>query len=580
MSKYFLIVFVNGCFLFLWSTSTAQPTDSDSFDQTQIITGDRNLSVQKAFKISSQPSPVEISIVDENFDYQIVPMRPAIQLEVEPIEPAKIKVRKPLEKLYSGFVKGGVGTFATPYLDAFYTSTRKRDLSYGAWIRHLSSNDGINREVAFSGFSENSANVWAKKIFKEHSIQGDLGFSRNVVHYYGFDPEFYDFNIEKKDYRQRFNEFTIGSNWRSYYRDSSRVNHKIDFDFYVLDDLYDSQELGFDVDAKLESFRGNQYYTLETGLDFISYNSGELRAFSFMNDSAGLVLDGATNSNAIFKAIPRILLTHKGLRAMVGIGIYGQFSNQAKFHAFPDIEVSYSLFDDIFIPYAGITGSVQRNSYRSITATNPFVLSNVELINSVEKYRFFAGIRGSISSNLSFNTGFNLSQVDDLPLFVNDTLFSVENRLSIIYDRVNNFELFGQLTYQSKDKWNANLMASFNSYSTKNELEAWHLPSFEIRLNGNYNLFNKFIIGAELAWIGKRNVKSLFPVSGQDAQLEGFTSISLDPYLDLSLKAEYRYTRRLTVFVEGNNLTASKYDIFYRFPSQRVFILGGLKYAF
>jgi len=555
-------------------------TEGGGFDQTQIITGDRTLTIQKAYKISDLPRVVELNVPEDDFEYVLIPKRPVKEIELETIPPAKVKVRKPLDKLYHGFVKAGVGTFATPYLDAYYTSTRDRDLAYGARVQHFSANDGINREVAFSGFSRNRAELWGKKIFKKQSLQLKAGFTRDVWHYYGFDPEFYDFDIDKKDYRQRFNRIDVQSTWRSYYRDSSRVNHVTEFDFYAMGDIYESDELGFMVESNLESFRGNQYYTLETGLDFVSYEARELMPFNFIEDTTGITRPGQTTTNAIFKAVPRILITHKGLRAMVGIGIYGRFADQADFHAFPDAEVSYSLFNDIFIPYAGITGKVIRNSYRNFSDLNPYVLSNFAMDNSIERYKFFAGIRGTVSDNVSFNAGIEYSKVDNRPLFVNDTLFSAENRFEIVYDEVKTFTIQGELTYQMEDKWDANLFARIYSYQTSNEKEAWHLPSFEIGLNANYNLFNKFYLGAELTWIGNRSVKSLLPIESVEPESEGFSIVELDPYADLSLSAEYRYTKRLSVFIEANNLTATKYDIYYRFPAQRVFVIGGLKYAF
>ena len=571
----FLLILLPG---FLSAQSEDQ--DGGGFDQTQIITGNRTLTVQKAYKISDLPQLIDIQIPEDDFDYVLIPKRPVKEIDLEPIPPVKVKVRKPLEKLYHGYVKAGAGTFATPYLDAYYSSTRDRDLAYGAHVHHMSANDGINRAVAFSGFSRNKAEVWGKKIFNKQSVQLTAGFKRDVWHYYGFDPEFYDFDIEKKDYRQRFNTIDLHSVWRSYYRDSSRVNHNTNFDFYALGDKYKSNELGFNLESKLESFRGNQYYTLETGLDFVSYKAGKLVPFNFLQDTTGVSRSSLTTNNAIFKAVPRILITHNGLRAMVGVGIYGRFQDQADFHAFPDAEVSYSLFNNIFIPYAGITGKVIRNSYRNFANVNPYILSNFAFQNSIQRYKLFAGIRGSISDNLSFNTGIEFSKVDNQPLFINDTLYSAENRFDIIYDNIKTFTLQGEITYQVEDKWSADVFAKIYSYDTSNERKAWHLPSFEIGFNANYNLFNKFYLGAELTWIGKRYVKSLLPVNEALKESDGTTTVTLDPYADLSLSAEYRYTKRLSVFLEANNLSATKYNIYYRFPAQRVFILGGLKYAF
>ncbi|MCA1763532.1 MAG: hypothetical protein ABR574_07040 [Cryomorphaceae bacterium] len=557
----------------------AQPEPDEGFDQTLIITGNRTLTVQKAYKISELPSVVDINSDQIELKYQLIPRRPITEIKLEQIEPAKVKVREPLEKLYHGYVKGGAGTFATPFLEASYTSTRKRDFAYGVRARHLSANDGINRPVAFSGFSENAAELWGKKVYKKHSLETALSYNRNAYHYYGFDPQ--DANIDKKDIKQAYSDISLNGKWKSYYRDSSRVNHTLYLNSYFLTDRYDASEVGVNVAADLESIRGNQFYTLNTGLDFIGYQSGELRPFDFMDDTSGTSLGSTDQNNAIFKAVPKILFAKGGLRAAVGLGIYGQFTNKARFHAFPDLEVSYSLFNNIFIPYAGMTGSVERNGFRTLSRDNPFILSNIRALeNSVVRYKLFGGIRGTISDNLSFNLGASYQRVDDQVLYVNDTLVSSENRFDLIYDDVKTLTLKGEVTYRYGEKWSATVSGHVFSYSVENEEEAWHLPSHRFALKADYNLFDKFIIGGELAWVGKRMVKSYLPVDNIEPNEAGFTAIELDAYVDLSLSAEYRYTNRLSVFVEGHNLTATKYDIYYRFPTQRVFILGGAKYSF
>lgn len=564
----------------------AQGGGEDAFDQTQIITGDRTLTVQQAFKISEMPTVVDIPAQMGTLSYEMIPKRPAIQISTESIEPAKVKIREPLEKLYNGFVKAGAGTFATPYVEAFYTSNRDRDKSYGVHARHLSSHDGINQPVAFSGFSETSVDLWGKKIFKEHSLQAGLGYALNGYHYYGFDPQ--DAKIDKKDIRQRFNDFSLSADYRSYYRDSSRINHNIGLDAYHYSDYYDANETGVKATTQLRSWRGDHYYTLDGGLDFVGYKTGELRPFDFMSDTTGIFIPENDYNNVIFHAVPRILLVKNGFRAMAGLGIYGQFDSKARFHAFPDLEVSYSLFNDIFIPYAGLTGSVDRNSYKTLTHENPFILSNLTtygtdhkpLINSVVKYDLFGGIRGTLSDNMSFNTRIGYKKMDETPLFVNDTLISAENRFMVIYDHVKTFSLLGELSYKNSKKWSATARGEVFTYSAENEQEAWHMPTYRFSLLGSYTLFEKLIVGAEMALVGKRYAKSLRPVSDVELDPEGFYKVELDPYFDLSLKAEYRYSNRISAFVEANNLTGTKYDQFYRFPVQRVFIFGGLKFAF
>jgi hypothetical protein len=558
---------------------TLSAQEEDGFDRTQIITGDRTLTVDKAFKITESPTAVDIPGRSVDTTYSLIPKRPSVTLGTEPIEPARIKVREPLDPIYLGYIQGGAGTYQSPFLEAMYTSTRKRDFSYGIKYRHLSANRGI-RDVAFSGFSENEIAAWGKKIFRKHTLESKAAFSRDVFHYYGFDPQ--DAEISKRDIRQRFELFSLDNKWKSYYRDSSKVNHDLDLNIYNLSDRLGASEFGVFAGGELHTYRGDQFYTLRTGFGLISYRSDGVSPFNYMDNQVEFEDTDASVDNAILHAVPQILLRTGGLSATVGLGIYLQVQNTGRFHAFPDAEVSYSLFNDILIPYAGITGSVNRVGYRTLSRSNPWVMNSLNLENSVTKYNIFGGIRGSVTDNLSFNTRVSLVQTDNMPLFVNDIIFSTENRFNVIYDDIGTFSMLGELTYANSEKWEAFTSVEILSYSTDAEAEAWHLPSHRIAIGGKYNLFDKFSAGMTLTWIGARQVKSFLPVPPDfEALPEGdFAAIELDPYLDLSLQAEYRYTSRISAFIDVHNVAAARYNIYYRFPAQRAFVMGGARYLF
>jgi hypothetical protein len=585
--------------LLLASPGMAQ--EPNPSDPTWIITGDRTLTVDKAFKLTETPATVDIPISTDKITYDMIPRRPAVSIDVAPLQPSRIKVREPLEPLYKGFVKAGVGTYLSPLLEAYYTSTRSRDLAWGAHVRHLSANAGIGGPVAFSGFSQNSAEAWAKKVLNKHTLQTTARWERNVWHYYGFDREGLqelrrpvledpNYEIEKKDYRQRFNTLALENKWKSYYADSSRINHDLNLNLYHLGDRYDAREIGVAAFGNLRTYREGQLYDAKVGIDLVSYRADTLKAFAFTYapvDTFSTPIPATDRDNVIIYAVPRIVQHLGKLTFMGGLGLYGQFSNQARFHAFPDIEVSYSLFDNIFVPYAAITGSVERTSFRTLTPQNPWMLSNQNIENAVVKYNVYGGIRGSFSDRVSFNIGLGYDETENRALFVNDVNLSRQNRFAAIFDEVQTLTLHGELTFQNHEKWSTVVRLETYSYNTVLEDKPWHLPAYRFMVNGHYNLYNKLELGTQLHLIGNRDVKVLpgpadsFQPSA-DATLtdNGYYLVELKPYFDMSLTALYRYTPRLSGFVEAHNLTATRYDIFYRMPAQRAFIIGGVKYAF
>jgi len=46
------------------------------------------------------------------------------------------------------------------------------------------------------------------------------------------------------------------------------------------------------------------------------------------------------------------------------------------------------------------------------------------------------------------------------------------------------------------------------------------------------------------------------------------------------LGAEYRYTKKLSAFIQFNNIASSPYNKWEDYPTQRFGILGGLTYSF
>jgi hypothetical protein len=122
-----------------------------------------------------------------NVKYGIVsnPLFPKYQ--VQKIDAAKMQ-NEPLTKLYHSLLKVGYGPlYNMPYGEFFISNLRSRDVVFGAHLKHLSSSKTLEN-TGYSGFSDNYGTVYGKKFYKKHTLNGDITYNRNVVHYYGYDP--------------------------------------------------------------------------------------------------------------------------------------------------------------------------------------------------------------------------------------------------------------------------------------------------------------------------------------------------------------------------------------------------------
>jgi hypothetical protein len=119
------------------------------------------------------------------------------------------------------------------------------------------------------------------------------------------------------------------------------------------------------------------------------------------------------------------------------------------------------------------------------------------------------------------------------------------------------------------------------TYDTDVQAEAWNLAPYRISLGGTYDLRQKLIVKLEAQFLGPRKAYG-YPYALGDQNIGSVTPSTqdLDGFLDLYLGLEYRYTKRISVFLDLSNLSASKYERWYRYPVQRSLILGGATFAF
>ena len=558
--------------------------DTLDFDQTQVVKGTRQLSVDNALKISELPSFHEADLTMPDIRYQLIPIKREIEVPIDTIEPARLRLREALDKLYRNYAKAGIGTYLTPYFEFRHNSLRSRDWIYNVHARHMSSNKGI-KNVGYSGYSDNELRGNVTRILRDHSLSGELFYERNVVHNYGFDPQ--DLDIDDDRFKQTYSRFGGEVGFMKFQKDSAALNYRGDIAVKHVSNRYSASETNVLFESRFEKYIENFYGSVNFDLDINSYKSKPDEPYDWIRpDSLNAPLVEAANNaeetsvnNGIVRIEPELLKQGENWQVMVGLGIQAFMDNTADFHFFPRAEASYSLFDDLFIPYARLDGNVQRNSYYGITTENPFMLSQVGLAPTIEKYRFTGGIRGTISKAMSFNAFVSLSNRDDQLFYVNDTVYSSENRFDLVYDDLRELSFGGDIDYDG-EKLDVSAGFTYFIYSTDDQEEAWHLPPYRLDLSARYNLYDKLIVGVEVGAEGKRFAKSLLPVPDVEAEPEGYSIVELDGFIDLTLRAEYRYTSRLSVFLEGSNLFADKYQRYYRFPVQRALILGGLTYSF
>jgi hypothetical protein len=289
---------------------------------------------------------------------------------------------------------------------------------------------------------------------------------------------------------------------------------------------------------------------------------------------------------------PYVSTTNKRYTVKVGAGIFLDSQGETTFHFYPQAYLDYHLFDEILVPYAGVNGRKVRNSFRNLTRENPWLSGAPALMNSNLMYDIYGGLRGSFSSDIGFDVRVSKSRTKDRALFTNVgqsvdavngqpiTPVMVGDQFAVLYDRVDQLDVSGQITYSHAEHVNVYGRVDIYTYDQKSSAEPWNLPPYSINFGANYDFRDKFLVKVEAMFLGARK-----GVTTETSVVDGVTTTvstphDLDGFMDLHLGLEYRYTKRLSLFFDASNLSASKYERWHLYPVQRTLLLGGATYSF
>jgi hypothetical protein len=550
----------------LTNMSMAQSGNENGLNAGQVnVVQDYKPTLADAIKINTNPSINDSAPAIPKLDYSNINKTFVTDFKVEPITPAKMK-GEPLQKLNNNYAKIGIGNYFTTNLEAYIGSGRSKKMNYAFSGRHFASAGNI-KDHGYAGFSENNVKAQASFFVPDHVLNVNGSYKNNSIHYYGFDNDSNDTkpNFTKSQNRQIYNLIDFNSSLLQNTQNDEALYHEFNAGFYNYHDKLKNQENSFNMMAALGKQIGKELY------------GGRLLFHYFGNQSSPDSSEGA-----IFTINPFVKTSGKGWHARLGMNV-AIVTDEGKTYFLPDISGKYNIVEEILSVYADIKGYSYRNSFRSLSTANPFISPAINFRTSTIKLDAVGGVRGNVNQHLYYNLNAGYKIIDSMALFVNtphlyDTL---QAAFQVIYDEVKVARFYGELGYVLENKITASGWLAFNKYTMKRELKPWQLPALEAGIKGTYNLGDKIILGLDVFYVGTRYAKiSQFDKltnTGVDFKI---VERKLSGYVDASINAEYRYTKKLAAFIRLNNLAAQQYQIWNNYPSQRINGMLGVNFSF
>jgi hypothetical protein len=411
-------------------------------------------------------------------------------------------------------------------------------------------------------------------------INGELNYLNNGFNYYGIPSD----TIDESVINQRFQRIGANLGYVSDFGDSAVMNYDLDLGYHYLQtsspaDSVEEWRIA-EHNAKLNikgwyNYKSEEFYA-NLGMRLNNYRFGlEDSIFSLAMDS------GRVRTNTIIDFKPGVLtqLMDHRFKLDLGFSVALDIGEQTKFFIYPQAEIKYSLFNDIFIPFAGIRGGLSQNSFSSLSQINQFLAPSVRLLNENNPYDIYGGIKGTLSKRMGFNANVSFKKITNKAFFVTDTMSLLRNKFGLVYDTLNHTRIEASLFYQLDEKLKIDGLARFNSYETKNQAYAWNLPVLEFQLRAAYNLFDKFMFNLD-GHIETGRKALIYEMIDDAQEIDGQYYLGLGGIIDFNLGVSYRYNKRVTAFLQLNNMLSQRYNDWYNYPVQPIQVMGGVSFRF
>jgi len=517
----------------------------DSLDKIEVKTYTRYSPVlTSARKLPTVPVFETPKAQLPTFTYELPDFRYAVDPTYLPAKAVAVKTDRD-QDLNDNYFKFGGGNFLTGLAEIHLHNTENKKYDFGGFARHLSSNAS---DPANADFSDNQLGIFGTQNSSKGKLSGQLNFERHVLHYYGVTDTSLEFN--KRQSNQIFNDLNGRVAWNSN-PSKKGVGFASAFDFYTFSSLRQNEN---DFQVTLNPFyemKRKGRFDLLAKIDYttLKHGAGSLnRTFIHVN--------------------PFYNFTLKKFDITAGLNtVYSIDSSEGNFLVFPDIKVKHYIVPKRLKAFVELTGGIQKNQFRTLAYINPFINYGAEVKQTINQLDFTAGLKGTLSKKVDYLVQINYLNQKDLPLYLADS--GVFNRFNTVYDKVGTFSFKTGLGVRINEQFFIQWAGTFYNYSVDIESNPWQLPDYDIDLNLRYTIGKKLKLRAQAYIMGERFQKNFATDK----------IVKLKPIGDINIMAEYRYKDNLAFFLNVNNLSNTRYQKWYNYPSYGINVLGGLSFS-
>lgn len=475
------------------------------------------------------------------------------------------------QDISSNYVKLGVGNLGTILGEAYIAVEDYEDLRFGGFVKHLNQKGSLDDQK----FSRQEVGVFGRRILSAFTVDGLLGYNRYGTRLYGNPVDVNGVALNPAREAQRFNDIYFTGELTSNFDPTNEeaLSYSAKLDAYTYKDKFEAGENS----VALSAYLNKRLRTFNIGANVaVDVNS--------ISGSSNVAKD-VKFKNSIANFNPYISLKGANYTLTLGANIVSEFGDSTRFNIFPSAEVDFSLVPGYIHLFGGITGGVQKASFKRLSHINPYLGPDLSYQNMVERLSFFGGIKGNAGATFGYKAKVMYKSLEGMPLFANST--EAPFQFDLIYDgtgddKVKYVGIEGEINVRLSELVNLGGRLNIDGYTMAKEEEAWFTPKLRLAANARFNISEKLYIDAEALFHGMSYAKayqfdsSLKPILLPDS----YKKESIPEFFDLSAGAEYKALSNLGIFVKANNILNKEYQRYLYYPKLGFNVIGGVNFSF
>ena len=544
-TKYKLLVFlIANCLLPIVTFAQIDTAKKQTID----ITSSYKPVLRNAVKINFSASHLNADTIKPKMNYTVPSQNLFYAYQPISLRPLALQQDTNLYLGIRNYIKLGYGNYSTPYVNAGFSFGDGKKMLVNLYANYISSKG----KIANQDYTQLQIKANAIFFTPKNEVYVGAQLSQNNNYLYGYNHSLYTF--KKDSVRQQFQDLVLTGGVRNTTSGEYGISYNPNITVINFTNKNKVNESTVIANAPITKTFGDAFMLkIDAKADITSYTTKNLAS-------------NIKFSNNVFQIAPSIAISSP--RFSINAGIVPTWNNGV-FVWLPNVFAEAQVKEKTFLIQAGWIGRYTKNTYRNLTALNPF-LTTIPFQKNTNEIEYYGGIKATVGKHFSFNLKGGIVSFNDMPLFINDTAtdnkaFNISNEKS-----VQSLRIHGDLSFINQDKFTLTAGLTFNGYTLlQSNAKAWNTVPMEITSSLRWWAFKQVLLKADL-----------YAFSGGNYLTKGNKAQSFSGGTDISVGAEFKVNNRFSAWIDINNIANQKYQRWHAYEVYGLNLLGGIRVSF